>query len=96
MKTPPGLLPENRVRDAAAFEMIGIDYARSLFLSGGQKAYICLLTCAVYLELFTSLSTEEFLKTFRRFIARRGRFIVVYNDNGKNFVEAKNLVQKIN
>ena len=27
MKASPGLLPENRVRDAAAFEMIGIDYA---------------------------------------------------------------------
>jgi len=26
MKTSPGLLPENRVRDAAAFEMTGIDY----------------------------------------------------------------------
>ena len=27
MKASPGLLPENRVRNAAAFEMIGIDYA---------------------------------------------------------------------
>ena len=57
--------PEDRVR-AAAFEVIGIDYAGSLFLSGGQKAYICLFTCAIYrgvhLKLVTSLSTEEFLE----------------------------------
>ena len=100
MKAPPGLLPEDRVRDAAAFEVIGIDYAGPLFLSGGQKAYICLFTCAVYravhLELVTSLSTEEFLEAFRRFIARRGRPTVVYSDNGKNFVGTRNLLQKIN
>ena len=59
-----------------------------------QNAYICLFTCAVHLELVTSLSTEEFLKAFRRFIACRGRSTVVYN--GKNFVGAKNLLQKIN
>ena len=100
MKAPPGLLLEDRVRDATAFEVIGIDYAGPLFLSGGQKAYICLFTCAVYravhLELVTSLSIEEFLEAFRRFIARRGRPTVVYSDNGKNFVGARNLLQKIN
>ncbi|XP_018360986.1 PREDICTED: uncharacterized protein LOC108759834 [Trachymyrmex cornetzi] len=38
----------------------------------------------------------EFLEAFRRFIARRGRPSIVYSDNGKNFVGAKNLLQKIN
>ncbi|XP_011706438.1 PREDICTED: uncharacterized protein LOC105461630 [Wasmannia auropunctata] len=72
MEASPGTLPEDRVRDAAAFEIVGIDYAGPLFLKGGRKAYICLFTCAVYravhLELVTSLSTEEFLEAFRRFI----------------------------
>jgi hypothetical protein len=100
METPPGLLPENRVRDTAAFEVIGVDYAGPLFLNGGSKAYICLFTCAVYravhLELVTSLSTEEFLEAFRRFIARRGRPSVVYSDNGKNFVGLANLLRRVN
>jgi len=48
MKASPGL-SENRVRDAAAFEMIDIDYAGLLFER--QKAYICLFTFAVHLEL---------------------------------------------
>lgn len=97
---PPGLLPENRVRDAAAFEVTGIDYAGPLLLRGGQKAYVCLFTCAVYravhLELVTSLTTEEFLQGLRRFIARRGRPSVIYSDNGTNFVGASNLLKKIN
>ncbi|XP_039308955.1 uncharacterized protein LOC105206992 [Solenopsis invicta] len=95
-----GPLPEDRVRDAAAFEVTGVDYAGPLFLKGGCKAYICLFTCAVYravhLELVTSLSTEEFIEAFRRFIARRGRPSVVYSDNGRNFMELANLLLKIN
>ncbi|KMQ84824.1 integrase core domain protein [Lasius niger] len=97
---PPGLLPENRVRDAAAFEVTGVDYAGPLLLREGQKAYVCLFACAVYravhLELVTSLSTEEFLEAFRRFIARRGRPSVIYSDNATNFVGASNLLRRIN
>ena len=100
MEAPFTPLPENRVREAAAFEVVGIDYAGPLFLKEGCKAYICLFTCAVYravhFELVTSLSTEEFIEAFRRFIARRGRPSVVYSDNGRNFVGLANLLRKIN
>lgn len=100
MAAPSELLSENRVRDATTFEITGIDYASPLFLKGEHKAYICLFTCAVYhavhLELVTSLSTEEFLEAFRRFIACRGRPSIVCSDNGKNFVGFANLLQKIN
>ena len=100
MEAPFTPLPENRVREAAAFEVVGIDYAGPLFLKEGCKAYICLFTCAVYravhLELVTSLSKEEFIEAFRRFIARRGRPSVVYSDNGRNFVGLANLLRKIN
>lgn len=96
LEAPSTSLPENRVRDATSFEVTGIDYAGPLFLAKDRKAYICLFTCAVYravhLELVTSLSTEEFLEAFRRFIARRGRPSIVYSDNGKNFVGACNLL----
>lgn len=99
MEAPPTVLPEDRVRDAATFKVTGIDYAGPLYLSGGQKAYICLFTCAIYraihLELVTTLSTKGFLEALRRFIARRGRPSVLYSDNGKNFVGASNLLRKI-
>lgn len=100
MEAAPAVLPESRVRDAAAFEVTGIDYASPLYLSGGNKAYICLFTCAVYravhLELVITLSTEGFLEALRRFIARRGRPSIIYSDNGRNFVGTANLLRSVN
>ncbi|UYV80775.1 hypothetical protein LAZ67_19001706, partial [Cordylochernes scorpioides] len=82
-------LPENRVRDASIFEVVGIDLTGPLVLRNRRKVWIVIFTCAVYravhLELVTSLSTENFLQAFRRFVAWRGRPYVVYSDNGTNF-----------
>lgn len=88
-------LPEDRIRDAAPFEVTGVDLAGPLHLRDGRKCWIVLYTCAVYravhLELLTSLSSEAFLQTLRRFIARRGRPSVIYSDQGKNFCGASKL-----
>ncbi|KAJ8896844.1 hypothetical protein PR048_002190 [Dryococelus australis] len=68
------------VRDAAVFEVIGVDMAGPLYLKNGRKAWICIFTCAVFipvhLELVTSLSTEAFIHVLRRCIASRGAAIV--------------------
>lgn len=60
----------------------------------GEKAWICLFTCAVFraihMELTFSLSTSGFLQVLRRFVARRGRPRVLYSDNGTNFRGADN------
>ena len=93
-------LPLNRVRDAAVFEITGVDFAGPLFLKGGEKAWVALFTCAVYravhLELCTSLSTVSFIQVLRRFIARRGRPKTIYSDNGTNFVGTDNCFEKLN
>ena len=66
ISTAPPALPEPRVRDAAVFEMMGIDMAGLLFLKDGCEVWLCLYTCAVYraahLELTSSMSTESFLQ----------------------------------
>ena len=85
-----GLLPENREMQQRLKWQVSITLYHFFWVVDKK---LCLLTCAVY--LVTSLSMEKFLEAFRRFIACRGRF-VVYNDNGKNFVGAKNLLQNIN
>ncbi|UYV78708.1 hypothetical protein LAZ67_16002504 [Cordylochernes scorpioides] len=92
-------LPEDRVRDAADFEIVGVDLTGHLILKNKKKAWIVIFTCAVYrgvhLELVTSLSMEAFLQAFRRFIARRGRPLIVYSDNGTNFKGIANALKKI-
>ncbi|UYV68335.1 hypothetical protein LAZ67_5003922 [Cordylochernes scorpioides] len=92
-------LPEDRVRDAAVFEIVGVDLTGHLILKNKKKAWIVIFTCAVYrgvhLELVTSLSMEAFLQAFRRFIARRGRPLIVYSDNGTNFKGMANALKKI-
>lgn len=96
--SPP--LPLDRVRDAVAFEVTGVDFAGPLYLKTGEKVWVCLFTCAVYravhLELTISLSTASFLQAFRRFVARRGRPKIIYSDNGTNFVGAANAFSKLN
>ncbi|UYV71802.1 hypothetical protein LAZ67_9000462 [Cordylochernes scorpioides] len=86
-------------RDAAVFEIAGVDLTGNLILKNKKKAWIVIFTCAVYrgvhLELVTSLSMEAFLQAFRRFIARRGRALIVYSDNGTNFKGMANALKKI-
>ncbi|GBN88970.1 hypothetical protein AVEN_272579-1, partial [Araneus ventricosus] len=81
-----GPLPENRVRDAAVFQITGVDAAGPLFLRGNQKTLVLLFICAVYravhLEFINGLSNEAFLMGFRRFVVRRGRCSTIYCDNG--------------
>ncbi|XP_072377028.1 uncharacterized protein [Diabrotica undecimpunctata] len=97
VQTPP--LPADRVRDTTAFEISGVDLAGPLYLKSGEKAWICLFTCAVYravhLELVTSLSTNAFIQAFRRFVARRGRPRILYGDNRTNFTEFENAFKQL-
>ncbi|GFT23078.1 putative DD41D transposase [Trichonephila clavipes] len=62
------LLPQDRVRDAAVFEIIGLDLAGPLILENGEKNWILIFTCAahraIHLELLTSVLTE-FLARFK-------------------------------
>ncbi|KAJ8968554.1 hypothetical protein NQ317_001752 [Molorchus minor] len=96
--SPP--LPFDRVRDASVFEITGVDFAGPLYLKTGEKAWICLFTCAVFravhLELTLSLSTSKFLQVLRRFVARRGRPKIMYSDNGTNFRGTDNAFADLN
>ncbi|GBN37448.1 hypothetical protein AVEN_221735-1 [Araneus ventricosus] len=93
------ILMTDRVRDAATFGIVGVDLAGPLYLRNDPKAYIVLYTCAVcraiHLELITSLITEVFLQSLRRFIARRGSPTTIYSDNGTNFKGAERLLHAL-
>lgn len=96
---PSSSLPENRVKDAKAFQIIGIDLAGPLFMKDKSKTWVVLFTCAIYravhLELVDSLSTDAFILALQRHICRRGRPATIYTDNGTNFVGADNLFKKL-
>ncbi|GFY61849.1 integrase catalytic domain-containing protein [Trichonephila inaurata madagascariensis] len=82
---------KDRVKDANVFDVTGIDLTGPLLQEdGGRGVDSALYTCAIYravhLELVSSLSTECFMLSLRRFIARRNRPEVIYTDNGTSFV----------
>ena len=54
-----------------------------------RKAYILLFTCslsrAVFLELNSSLTTQEFIKSSKKLVTRRRKSRTIYSDKDKTF-----------
>ena len=100
---PPGFLPRARTEGTTPFNVIGVDFAGPVKYrskgKGVRKAYIVLYSCSltrgVFLELLPSLETNEFIKSFKRLVARRGRPSRVYSDNGSTFVAAAKWLKKV-
>ncbi|XP_041484654.1 uncharacterized protein LOC121431209 [Lytechinus variegatus] len=86
-------LPEVRVTPGEPpFTNTGVDFFGPFLTKHGrsmQKRYGCVFTClvtrAVHLEMASSLDTDSFINTLRRFINRRGQPKVMLSDNGTNF-----------
>lgn len=101
-----GNLPGPRVTISRPFTHVGIDYAGPLEIlakrSRGRrqctKGYICIFIClatkAIHLELVGDLTTQSFMASFSRFIARRGNPTNIYSDNGTNFVGAAHQLER--
>ena len=78
---PQGLFPLERTQGSGAFEVDGVDFTGPIMTASLRewegKAYLlfyaCGLTRALYLELILfNLETTTFLRSLKRFIARRG------------------------
>ena len=102
----PPPLPHFRVQEQHPFTYTGLDYAGPLFVKPvGQckdnnvKVWICLFTCcivrAIHLELVPTLSTQSFIRCFKRFSARRGVPKLIVSDNGKAFKGAAKILKAI-
>ena len=96
---PPPQLPVFRVQQARPFTSTGIDFAGPLYVRDQEdaKVWLCLYTCcvsrAVHLELVPSLSTEAFIRSFRRFCSRRGTPSLLVTDNAQIFRAADQTIQ---
>ncbi len=95
-----GQLPVERITPGSVFDKVGVDYAGPLMIKYGHvrkptivKAYICVFVSltvkAVHLDLpVTDLTSEAFIACLKRFISRRGLPLLIWSDNGTNFVGA--------
>ncbi|XP_064479096.1 uncharacterized protein LOC135392310 [Ornithodoros turicata] len=90
-------LPPDRLSRTEPFHVTGLDFAGPIYYrtdrsSTTPKSYIVLFTCAVtravHLELASSMTTDDILQAFRRFIARRSIPAKVYSDNIRTFKRA--------
>ena len=89
-------LPELRFDKRHPFSSVGCDYLGPVYVTpvygrknSTYKAYVVIYTCAttraVILEVVNSADTENFIQSFRRFIARRGCPSKIVSDNGPSF-----------
>lgn len=101
-----GDLPAPRVQVSHPFSVCGVDLGgpyliKNSFLRNTKsiKAWLCVFICfsskAMHLELVTELSTDSFLKAFKRFIARRGLCSEIFSDNATNFIGAENVINQL-
>lgn len=103
-----GQLPKARVSAQKPFQCSGVDYAGPISIRSSKgrghhstKGYICLFVCmstrAIHLEAVSDMTSQSFLASFKRFVARRGRVLDLWSDNGTTFVgSAKELRQLFN
>ena len=87
----------------AVFSRVGVDYAGPILFKRGLsrkpvmvKAYICVFVSltvkAVHPELVSDLT---FIACLRRFIARRGKPLLIWSDHGSNFVGAARQIREL-
>ena len=91
--TPP--LPLLRLNNSRAFSTLGIDnfgplqvkevYGRKKVFKAWGVLYTCASSRAILLDLCFDMSENSFIKSFSRFISRRGAPDHVISDNGSNF-----------
>ena len=101
---PPPPLPPFRVKEEPPFSCTAVDFAGPLHVkthgvTRSCKTWICLYTCcvtrAVHLEVVPDLSTSTFIRSLKRFCARRGLPHRILSDNGKTFKAAAKVVESI-
>ncbi|XP_026332427.1 uncharacterized protein LOC113239588 [Hyposmocoma kahamanoa] len=94
-----GDLPSQRITPDFPFRSVGLDFAGPFITLNRKgrgaklvKSYLCLFVClrykCIHIEAVSDLSKDAFVMTLRRFVARRGRPVEIFCDNGRNFVAA--------
>uniref|UniRef100_A0AC34GU52 Integrase catalytic domain-containing protein n=1 Tax=Panagrolaimus sp. ES5 TaxID=591445 RepID=A0AC34GU52_9BILA len=93
-------LPASRVVRSKPFQNVGIDYCGPFKVKEkAEKIWIILFTCfgtrLIHLEHVSTMTSEDFLLSFRKFVARRGAPHYILSDNAKQFKTAANALEEI-
>lgn len=98
-------LPVDHVRVHQAFQICGVDFCGPFMVRSGVRGkqptknyidvFICFTTKATHLEVVHDLSTNSFILTLQRFIARRGKPYKIYSDNATNFIGTRNKLNEL-
>ena len=99
-------LPKDRVTINRPFYTTGVDFGGPLLIKSSTlknakivkcyfAVFVCMATKAIHIELVSDLTTEAFIATLKRFIARRGNPAVIYSDNATNFLGSKNQLKEL-
>ena len=102
-KPPPGNLLVDQTEGSYPFQVVGVDYAGPIGYRVSKKKerkgyllrFACSLMTAVHMEVHTDQITHGFIKYLKQFIARRGRPMKFYSDNGRRFVPASKWLKNI-
>ncbi|GFW99902.1 integrase catalytic domain-containing protein [Trichonephila clavipes] len=84
-------ITKDRIRDAAVFEIVGVNLVGPFYFISQKKTSLLMQ----FFELASDISSDSFLLVLRRLVARRGRCIAIYCDNGTNFAKADNLLKTL-
>ena len=84
------------------FRHVGLDFTKHWWvkLKGSitaQKMFILIYTClhvrAIYLDLIPDMSTQSFVLSFQRFVAKFGVPDVLYSDNARSFIQGVDAIE---
>ncbi|XP_065664550.1 uncharacterized protein LOC136086196 [Hydra vulgaris] len=96
-------LPKYRTKSKYPFETIGLDFAGPIEYKVNKecykKSYIVLYTCAtsraIHLDLLKTMENEDFRRSIKEMIARRGTPALIISDNAKTFVSTARWLRRL-
>ena len=100
----PRSLPTDRTEEYFLFEVIGTNYAGSIYFKTKKKSelktcillFSCSVTRAVHIELVFDLTVTEFIQSFKGPISSRDKAKIFYSDSAKTFKAGVKLLANIN
>ena len=94
---PPGSLPITRTQGSTPFQVVGLGGTNPIPAESkeGRKGIFGTVWLQLDQSSLSSLQISDFLASFKRFIARRGRPEIRYSDNGSTFKDTAKWLQKV-